>query len=81
MACGFQIRDKKTSGLQIQKSEGTTLKGRSNKTNGQIYSLLKEIEYTNRVLKTDLKMRPIYHITDEHKESHFFLGILAYRLA
>ena len=58
----------------------TTLKDQSNKTYWHIYNLLKEIEYTNRVLKTDLKLRPIYHITDEHIESHLFLGILAYQL-
>jgi len=45
-----------------------------------IYNTIREIEYTFRVLKTDLDLRPIYHKTDEASMAHLHLGILAYWL-
>jgi len=45
-----------------------------------IYNVIREIEYTFRVLKTDLDLRPIYHKTDETSMAHLNLGILAYCL-
>ncbi|HZH72640.1 MAG TPA: IS1634 family transposase [Mariniphaga sp.] len=45
-----------------------------------IYNIIREIEYTFRVLKTDLDLRPIYHKTDEASMAHLNLGILAYWL-
>lgn len=42
------------------------------------YNLIREIECTNRQLKTDLNLRPIYHQTDERSEAHLFFGLLAY---
>lgn len=45
-----------------------------------IYNSIREIEYTFRVLKTDLDLRPIYHKTDEASMAHLNLGILAYWL-
>ena len=45
-----------------------------------IYNVIREIEYTFRVLKTDLDLRPIYHKTDEASIAHLNLGILAYWL-
>ena len=39
---------------------------------------IREIECTNRQLKTDLNLRPIYHQTDERSEAHLFFGLLAY---
>ena len=45
-----------------------------------IYNVIREIEYTFRVLKTDLDLRPIYHKTDEASMAHLNLGILAYCL-
>jgi transposase len=45
-----------------------------------IYNVIREIEYTFRVLKTDLDLRPIYHKTDEASMAHLNLGILAYWL-
>jgi transposase len=43
-----------------------------------IYNTIREIEYTFRVLKTELDLRPIYHKTDEASMAHLNLGILAY---
>ena len=45
-----------------------------------IYNLIREIEYTFRVLKTDLDLRPIYHKTDDAAMAHLHLGLLAYWL-
>lgn len=45
-----------------------------------IYNVIREIEYTFRVLKTDLDLRPIYHKTDNASMAHLHLGILAYWL-
>lgn len=43
-----------------------------------IYNIIREVEYTFRVLKTDLDLRPIYHKTDQASMAHLHLGILAY---
>lgn len=45
-----------------------------------IYNVIREIEYTFRVLKTDLDLRPIYHKTDDASMAHLHLGMLAYWL-
>ena len=45
-----------------------------------IYNAIREIEYTFRVLKTDLDLRPIFHKTDEASLAHLHLGLLAYWL-
>ena len=58
----------------------TTLKENSEKTLWTIYNVIREIEYTFRVLKTDLDLRPVYHKTDEASMAHLHLGLLAYWL-
>ena len=45
-----------------------------------IYNAIREIEYTFRVLKTDLDLRPIFHKTDDASMAHLHLGLLAYWL-
>ena len=42
------------------------------------YNTIREIEYTFRVLKTDLDLRPIFHQTDDASMAHLHLGLLAY---
>jgi len=42
------------------------------------YNLIREIECTNRQLKLDLNLRPIYHQSDDNSDAHIFLGLLAY---
>ena len=42
------------------------------------YNAIRDIEYTFRVLKTDLDMRPIFHQRDENTMAHLNLAILAY---
>lgn len=44
------------------------------------YNIIREIESTFRVLKTDLDLRPIFHQNDESASAHLHLGLLAYGL-
>ena len=41
------------------------------------YNLIREIETTNRQLKTDLELRPIYHQSDANSDAHLFFGLLS----
>ena len=73
------------SGVDLDKSAGvyflrTTLDENNQQTLWTIYNTIREIEYTFRVLKTDLDLRPIYHKTDDASMAHLHLGILAYWL-
>ncbi len=43
-----------------------------------IYNTLTQIEATFRILKTDLSLRPVFHISDEQSYAHIHLGIVAY---
>jgi transposase len=58
----------------------TSLDGKDEKMLWTIYNAIREIEYTFRILKTDLDLRPIYHKTDDASMAHLHLGILAYWL-
>jgi transposase len=58
----------------------TSLKKNDETILWSIYNTIREIEYTYRVLKTDLDLRPIYHKTDGAAMAHLHLGILAYWL-
>ncbi|MDI9359157.1 MAG: IS1634 family transposase, partial [Phycisphaerales bacterium] len=43
-----------------------------------IYNTIREVEASFRILKTDLSLRPIYHVQDLSCKAHLFLGVLAY---
>jgi transposase len=58
----------------------TSLNEKDEKSLWTIYNIIREIEYTFRVLKTDLDLRPIYHKTDDASMAHLHLGMLAYWL-
>ena len=58
----------------------TSLNEKDERTLWTIYNVIREIEYTFRVLKTDLDLRPIYHKTDNASMAHLHLGLLAYWL-
>lgn len=75
----------KKAGVSVQDKAGiyflrTSLNGKEEQTLWMIYNLIREIEYTFRVLKTDLDLRPVYHKTDEASMAHLHLGLLAYWL-
>lgn len=76
---------KHKTGDDPEKQEGiyflrTSLDEKDEQTLWIIYNIIREIEYTFRVLKTDLDLRPIYHKTDQASMAHLHLGILAYWL-
>lgn len=67
----------------IEKKDGmyllrTNLNEKDERTQWKIYNAIREIEYTFRVLKTDLDLRPIYHKSDAASMAHLHLGLLAY---
>ena len=75
----------KKAGVTMDEKAGiyflrTSLNGKEEQTLWMIYNLIREIEYTFRVLKTDLDLRPVYHKTDDASMAHLHLGLLAYWL-
>ena len=56
----------------------TSLTGLDEALAWMIYNTIREIEYTFRVLKTDLDLRPIFHQNDDSTMAHLHLGLLAY---
>ena len=58
----------------------TSLEAKSEENIWQFYNIIREIEATFRVLKTDLDLRPIYHRKDENTMAHLHLGLLTYWL-
>ena len=56
----------------------TNVKTFDEKTTWDYYNLIREIETTNRQLKTDLNLRPIYHQKDSRSDAHIFFGLLSY---
>lgn len=65
----------RNSGVYFLRTNVTTL---DEKTTWDYYNLIREIECTNRQLKTDLNLRPIFHQKDENSEAHLFFGLLAF---
>jgi len=45
-----------------------------------IYNTIREVESTFRCLKSDLRLRPVYHQKDKNTEAHLHLGLLAYHI-
>lgn len=81
----ISISCKHKTGEDTEKKAGiyflrTSLMENDEKTLWAIYNIIREIEYTFRVLKTDLDLRPIYHKTDDASMAHLHLGMLAYWL-
>ena len=56
----------------------TNVESLDERTTWEYYNLTREIESTNRQLKTDLNLRPIHHQKDERSDAHLFFGLLAY---
>ena len=58
----------------------TSLQSEKEENVWQFYNIIREIEASFRVLKTDLDLRPVYHQKDENTMAHLHLGLLAYWL-
>lgn len=65
----------KDSGVYFMRTNVATL---DEKSTWDYYNLTREIECTNRQLKTDLNLRPIHHQKDDRSDAHLFFGLLAY---
>ena len=65
----------KQSGIYFLRTNVSTF---DEKTTWDYYNLTREIECTNRQLKTDLNLRPIHHKKDDRSDAHLFLGLLSY---
>ena len=58
----------------------TSLKEIDEKSFWLIYNTIREIEATFRVLKADLRMRPVFHQSDENTLAHLNLAVIAYQM-
>lgn len=58
----------------------TSVKQIDEKSFWDIYNTIREVESAFRTLKTDLKMRPVFHKTDENSIAHLNLAVLAYQM-
>jgi transposase len=58
----------------------TSLKEIDEKTFWLIYNTIREIEASFRVLKADLRMRPVFHQSDYSMMAHLNLAVIAYQL-
>lgn len=56
----------------------TNIDNLDEKATWDYYNTIRDIECTNRQLKTDLNLRPIYHRKDERSDAHLFFGLLSY---
>ena len=56
----------------------TNVESLDEKSTWDYYNLIREIDCTNRQLKTDLNLRPIYHKKDDCSDAHLFLDLLSY---
>ena len=65
----------KHSGIYLLRTNVAQL---DEKSTWDYYNLIREIECTNRQLKTDLYLRPIFHRKDDRSDAHLFLGLLSY---
>jgi transposase len=45
-----------------------------------IYNTIREVESTFRCLKSDLRLRPVFHQKDQYTDAHIHLGLLAYQV-
>ena len=71
----IEMPDEEVFGTYFLRTNVRTL---DEKTAWDYYNLIREIECSNRQLKTDLNLRPIYHQKDDRSDAHLFLGLLAY---
>ena len=58
----------------------TSVKQIDEKEFWDIYNTIREVESVFRTLKTDLKMRPVFHKTDENSVANLNLAVLAYQM-
>jgi len=72
-----EILPNKRSGVYFIR---TNIEGASDKGIWDIYNTIREVESTFRCLKTDLRIRPIFHQKDKYSTAHIYLGLMAYQI-
>jgi len=58
----------------------TNVEGKTGQETWDIHSTIREVEPTFRCLKTDLKIRPVFHQKDKYPIAHIQLGLMAYQI-
>lgn len=58
----------------------TNIEEESDQELWDIYNTIREVESTFRCLKTDLRIRPIYHKCDKYSTAHVHLALMAYQI-
>ncbi len=58
----------------------TNLEGKNEQEIWDIYNTIREVESTFRCLKTDLRIRPIFHQNDKNSIAHLQVGLMAYQV-
>jgi hypothetical protein len=58
----------------------TNLEGKTDQQIWDIYNTIREVESTFRCLKTDLRIRPVFHQKDKYSMAHIYLGLMAYQI-
>ncbi len=58
----------------------TNLNGNTDEQIWDIYNTIREVESTFRCLKTDLRIRPVFHQKDKYSTAHIHLGLMAYQI-
>ncbi len=58
----------------------TNLDNQTDQQVWDIYNTIREVESTFRCLKTDLRIRPVFHKKDKYSTAHIHLGLIAYQI-
>ncbi len=75
--CKKETTADKSSGVYFIR---TNLTHKSDEQIWNIYNTIREVESTFRCLKTDLRIRPIFHKKDIYCTAHIHLGLMAYQI-
>lgn len=58
----------------------TNLANQTDQQIWDIYNTIREVESTFRCLKTDLRIRPVFHQEDKYSTAHIHIGLMAYQI-
>ena len=70
--------EERFSGAYFLRTSRTDLS--DEKTLWSLYTMLTDVEDAFRCLKSDLKLRPVFHQEEKRSDAHLFEGVLAYHL-
>ena len=79
----WEINEEKKEKYKIKREKYILRTNLCNLTDEEIwdiYNMIRRVEDSFRTLKTDLRIRPIYHQTRENCIAHIFISVLAYHI-